>query len=123
SAGVGETALDRLPGDDPGKVNSIDTRKLLPLMKTPGLPLHKLARQLRVDVYGTAATVPHTQQPAYYDGLIGKFCLEGCVVAATKVPGTASISSSFPSGTPQSTAQPPYSCSIGIEVGKGHLEK
>jgi formylglycine-generating enzyme required for sulfatase activity len=78
SAGVGETALDRLPGDDPDKVNSIYTRKLLPLMKTTGLPLHELARQLRLEVYGIAATVPHTQQPAYYDGLIGKFCLAGC---------------------------------------------
>ena len=61
SAGVGETALDRLPGDDPDKVKSIYTRKLLPLMKPPALPLHKLARQLRLEVYDAAASVPHTQ--------------------------------------------------------------
>jgi hypothetical protein len=78
SAGVGETALDRLPGNDPDKVNSIYTRKLVPLMKTPGIPLHELARQLRLEVNGLAASVPHVQQPAYYDGLIGKFCLAGC---------------------------------------------
>jgi hypothetical protein len=28
SAGVGETALNRLPGDDPDKRNSVYTRKL-----------------------------------------------------------------------------------------------
>ena len=78
SAGAGETALDRLPVDDPDKINSVYTRKLLPLVKTPGLPLHELARQLRLEVHGLAAGVPHVQQPAYYDGLIGKFCLAGC---------------------------------------------
>ena len=54
SAGAGETALDRLPKDDPDKVNSIYTRKLLPLLKTPGLPLHELARQLRREVHDLA---------------------------------------------------------------------
>ena len=83
SAGAGETALDRLPKDDPDKVNSIYTRKLLPLMKTPGLPLHDLARQLRREVHDVAVAVPHVQQPAYYDGLIGQFCLAGCYVSAS----------------------------------------
>ena len=78
SAGASETALDRLPKDDPDKVNSVYTRKLLPLMKTPGLALHDLARQLRREVHDVAVAVPHVQQPAYYDGLIGKFCLAGC---------------------------------------------
>src|SRR5262245_1459687 len=66
SAGAGETALDRLPKSDPDGVNSIYTRRLLPLLKTPGLPLHELARQLRREVHDLAATVPHVQQPAYY---------------------------------------------------------
>jgi hypothetical protein len=81
STGAGEVALDRLPGSDPDKTNSIYTRKLLPLMRTPALPLHELARQLRFEVHNLAATVPHVQQPAYYDGLIGKFCLAGCAGA------------------------------------------
>ena len=92
SAGAGETALDRLPGDDPDKVNSVYTRKLLPLVKTPGLPLHELARQLRLEVHDLAAAVPHVQQPAYYDGLIGKFCLAGCdAVQSVAPPKIASL--------------------------------
>ena len=54
SAGAGEVALDRLPGNDPDKTNSVYTRKLLPLMKTAGLPLHELARQLRREVHDLA---------------------------------------------------------------------
>jgi hypothetical protein len=50
------------------QVNSIFTRKLLPLIGTKGLALHDLARQLRADVLQLASTVPHTQRPAYYDG-------------------------------------------------------
>jgi uncharacterized caspase-like protein len=82
SAGAGESALDRLPGDDPDKTNSIFTRKLLPLLGTKGMALHDLARQLRADVLQLASTVPHTQRPAYYDGVIGRYCLAGCEVPA-----------------------------------------
>jgi hypothetical protein len=78
SAGAGETALDRLPKDDPDHVNSVYTRRLLPLLKMPGLALPELAQQVRREVHDLAATVPHFQQPAYYDGLIGKYCLAGC---------------------------------------------
>ena len=78
SAGAGESALDRLPGNDPDPRNSIFTRKLLPLLATKGMALHDLARQLRADVLQLASTVPHQQRPAYYDGVIGKYCLAGC---------------------------------------------
>ena len=103
SAGAGETALDRLPGNDPDKSNSIYTRKLLPLMRTPGLPLHELARELRREVHNLAATVPHVQQPAYYDGLIGKFCLAGCesVTAASKPnPSSPAVVANVPTPKP-----------------------
>jgi formylglycine-generating enzyme required for sulfatase activity len=82
SAGAGESALDRLPGNDPDRENSIFARKLLPLLGTKGLALHDLARQLRADVLQLASTVPHTQRPAYYDGVIGRYCLAGCESAA-----------------------------------------
>jgi hypothetical protein len=66
SAGAGESALDRLPGNDPDAVNSIFTRRLVPLLGTKGLALHEMARQVRSDVIELAATVPHEQRPAYY---------------------------------------------------------
>lgn len=81
SAGAGETALDRLP-DDPDTINSVYTRKLLPLLQTPGLTLPDMARQVRSEVRDLAASVPHRQRPAYYDGLIGTFSLR---------PGTPAI--------------------------------
>ncbi|MEZ5851736.1 MAG: caspase family protein [Hyphomicrobiaceae bacterium] len=78
SAGAGQTALDRLPAGDTDSRNSVFTRKLLPLLKTQGLSLPELARRVRLEVSTLANTVPHLQTPAYYDGLIGQYCLAGC---------------------------------------------
>ena len=78
SAWAGQTALDRLAQNDPDPVNSIFTRKLLPLMHQKGLQLRDLAAEVRDQVHTLAATVPHPQTPAYYDGVLGKFCLAGC---------------------------------------------
>jgi hypothetical protein len=80
SAGAGQTALDRLPDNDSDKLNSVYTRKLLPLMRQPGLTLTDLAQRVRREVHDLAATVPHPQTPAYYDGLLLQtpFCLAGC---------------------------------------------
>jgi WD40 repeat protein len=80
SAWAGQTALDRLPPPmtDPDPVNSVYTRKLLPLMRQNGLQLRDLAAEVREQVHALAATVGHPQAPAYYDGLLGKFCLAGC---------------------------------------------
>ncbi len=78
SAGAGETALDRLPENDPDKVNSVYTRKLLALLKAPGLSLPEMAARVRSEVYELAKSVPHLQRPAYYDGVIGRYCVAGC---------------------------------------------
>ena len=80
SAWAGQTALDSLPPPmtDPDLVNSIYTRKLLPLMRKRNLQLRDLAAQVRDEVHALAATAHHPQTPAYYDGVIGKFCLGGC---------------------------------------------
>jgi sugar lactone lactonase YvrE len=88
SAWAGQLALDRLPAPmaDPDPLNSIFTRKLLPLMRQKGLQLRDLAAEVRQQVHHLAATVPHPQTPAYYDGLLGKFCLAGCDATATPAP-------------------------------------
>jgi hypothetical protein len=80
SAGAGQTALDRLPPPiaDPDPVDSVFTRKLLPLLRQKGIEITELAREVRKQVHALAATVSHAQTPAYYDGVLGKFCLAGC---------------------------------------------
>jgi formylglycine-generating enzyme required for sulfatase activity len=72
SAGIGQAALDRLSDqdDDP---NSVFTRRLLPLLDVPGLPIHEVARRVRIDVMDLAQTVGHDQRPAYYDEITGDF--------------------------------------------------
>lgn len=77
SAGTGETALDRLPGKRDDDPNSVYTRALLPLLSS-GIGLAEMARQLRQQVSESARTVGHLQRPAYYDGLIGRFCISQC---------------------------------------------
>ena len=76
SAGVGQTALDRLSNDDPNP-NSVFTRSLIPLMQKPGMSLVQAARAVRRDVQKLAATVPHDQRPAYYDEVTGDFFFAG----------------------------------------------
>ncbi|MEO1264440.1 MAG: caspase family protein [Pseudomonadota bacterium] len=77
SAAAGERALDRLPGTDRNP-NSVYTRTLLPLISTPGLTIADIAKRARQQVFETARQVNHTQRPAYYDGIIGRFCPAGC---------------------------------------------
>lgn len=72
SADVGEAALDRL-GDNDQNPNSIFTRTLIPLMKTPGIDLVDTAREARRQVRKLALSVSHSQTPAYYDAVLGDF--------------------------------------------------
>jgi uncharacterized caspase-like protein len=77
SAGTGEAALDRLSDADEDS-NSVYTRRLLPLITQPGLSLPDLAQEVRRQVRELAATVKHRQTPAYYDEVVGRFCLANC---------------------------------------------
>lgn len=74
SAGTGQMALDRLSDTDPNP-NSVFTRKLIPLLQTPGLSHVILAKRVQQQVSNLAATVRHIQQPAYYDQIIGEIVL------------------------------------------------
>lgn len=82
AAAQGAKALDRLSTEDP-EPNSVYTRRLLPLLRTPGLTLQDVSQQVRREVFELAkrARPPHVQLPAYYDQLIPTgepFCLAGC---------------------------------------------
>lgn len=76
SAGVGQTALDRLSDDDPHP-NSVFTRNLVPLIKKPGVSLTRTARTVRRQVQQLATKVAHNQRPAYYDEVTGDFFFAG----------------------------------------------
>jgi len=72
SAGIGQTALDRL-GDADKNPSSVYTRTLLPLIATPGLSLSDIAKKVRGRVRALALTAGNEQTPAYYDEVIGDF--------------------------------------------------
>lgn len=97
AAKAGETALDRLPGIDPDRVNSVFTRTLIPLLKTRNLSIQEMARTLRQKVRNLAATAKHAQNPAYYDGLFGTFCFAGCEALPNQLQTTITTGSIHPS--------------------------
>ena len=78
SAGIGQTALDRLSGNDP-EHNSVFTRVFAEQMKRPELHLGDLAVEVRERVAelalkatdGGGRPAPHEQTPAYYDQTLG----------------------------------------------------
>jgi caspase domain-containing protein len=78
SAGIGQTALDRLSGSDPAN-NSVFTRVLAEQIKRPELHLGDLAVEVRERVAELALKAtddsgqpaPHEQTPAYYDQTLG----------------------------------------------------
>jgi uncharacterized caspase-like protein len=83
SAGIGQTALDTLRPSDPDP-NSVFTRKLVPLLRTPGLSHVGLAKRVQQEVDALAATVRHAQQPAYYDQIVGEIVLQESVGAGAE---------------------------------------
>ncbi|QDZ01942.1 caspase family protein [Nitratireductor mangrovi] len=72
SAGTGQTALDKLQAGDPNP-NSVFTRKFMPILQTPGLPIVEVAKRTQVEVRTLAASVAHDQAPAYYDQIVGQY--------------------------------------------------
>jgi formylglycine-generating enzyme required for sulfatase activity len=86
AAGYGQTALDRLPGNDPVPT-SVFTRHLIPALRTPGLTQVEIAKRVQSEVDALARTVPHQQQPAYYDQIVGTIVLKPGAAPAATPPG------------------------------------
>jgi hypothetical protein len=74
SAGLGETALDRLSDADQDP-NSVFTRTLVPLLQDQNLSLVDLAKEMRTRVKTLAGTIGHKQTPSYYDEVDGDIFL------------------------------------------------
>ena len=89
SAGVGQTALDRL-GDGDRDPNSVFTRSLIPLLSKPGLPITQIARRVRQDVQELAGTISHDQRPAYYDDITADFMFVARAPEANTTPAATS---------------------------------
>jgi hypothetical protein len=106
SAGVGESALDRLSDGD-ANPNSVFTRSFLPLLEDPQNSLIAVAKQTRARVKDLASSVGQTQSPAYYDEIDGDlFLATGATVAA---PAPA------PSVPPRPLPVPPPTASASLE--------
>jgi hypothetical protein len=74
SAGLGQTALDRLSDKD-SNPNSVFTRTFVSLLNTPGVSLQQVAKDTQLQVRRLAQSVNHSQMPAYYDQILGQFTL------------------------------------------------
>jgi hypothetical protein len=77
SAAIGGISLDRLTPSDQSKY-SVFTRILLPLMERSDIDITSMARRVRTEVSQLTENIGQEQLPAYYDGIIGDFCLPGC---------------------------------------------
>ena len=83
AAEPGKVSLDRL-GPLDKHPNSVYTRSLLPLLEQTNLPIQDLAIKVKERVYALTEKVGYEQLSEYTDGLIGQFCLAGCVAKADK---------------------------------------
>ncbi len=72
SASRGQQALDRLLEKDPNP-NSVFTRELISRMKTPGVKIEDLMRDVQNSVEELAKSVKHEQRPAIYNETRGNF--------------------------------------------------
>ena len=81
AAGSRQKALDRLSNSDTAKY-SVFTRVLLPKLRQTNRPLQDIARDVKDEVRNLASTINHVQRPAYYDELLGDYCLSGTCRAA-----------------------------------------
>lgn len=117
SAGIGQSALDRLSPDDPAR-NSVFTRVFAEHLVRPGLHLGELAFEVRERVAALAKTardetgqpVAHIQTPAFYDQTLGgRIFLAGGAPAASDTFKSAAAAPVIPVAppSPPPVAPPP----------------
>lgn len=111
SAGVGQTALDRL-GDTDSEPTSVYTRVLASRLAQPGIKLRDLAASVRDNVEQMGKSVGHEQRPAYYDDLAEDFSLApGAIKTDVETPVQTFVQ------IPKSTEQPPADNSDEARLG------
>ena len=110
SAGIGQTALDRLSGNDTAH-NSVFTRIFAEQLKRPELHLGDLAVEVRERVAELALKAtdergqpaPHEQTPAYYDQTLGGRIYLAGPSSASRPPELAAMPVQPPATVPTTT--------------------
>ena len=106
SASRGQQALDRLLEKDPNP-NSVFTRELITRMKTPGVKIEDLMREVQNSVEELAKSVKHEQRPAIYNETRGNFYFYNDGVNMQASPAYTSPATARPQAMPQPAPQPP----------------
>jgi formylglycine-generating enzyme required for sulfatase activity len=118
SAGIGQTALDRLDAAD-GSPNSVFTRTLVPLLRQPGISHVAFAKRVQTEVRRLAASVRHQQQPAFYDQIDGEIVLKA-PPAPSAPPSSGAVPAAPPAVFPQTAVvvapgAPPVEPETGVK--------
>lgn len=111
SAGIGQTALDRL-NDSDTKSESVFTRTFVPLLLTPGLNHLQVAKGVQTKVSELARSVGHQQQPAFYDQVIGEVVFKPGNGTAPTVQSLPLSQPEAPPKTSPQTAPPAQQASL-----------
>jgi hypothetical protein len=106
SAGIGQTALDRL-NDSDSDPNSVFTRTLVPLLENPNLSLVTLAKEARGKVSSLASSIGHQQSPAYYDEIDGDLFLAKLGGSSAPTPAPVPIPPALVTPAPPAPIPPP----------------
>jgi caspase domain-containing protein/YARHG domain-containing protein len=109
SAGIGETALDRLANNDTNP-NSVFTRSFLPLLEDSSKSLVEVAKATRLQVKSLAAGLGHQQSPAYYDEVDGDLFLarlDGATPRPAPTLPPVVVATPAPAPVPPPPAPPP----------------
>jgi len=133
SAGIGQTALDRLGEDDPNP-NSVFTRVLAPALTQEGTSLIDVAYEVRDEVERLARSVGHEQTPGYYDQARGRdIYLAGrlddreiAVVPDPALAAHAASAATIPSADPCAGAEAHFRFAVdlnGREAFEDHLRR
>ncbi|MEI6549659.1 MAG: caspase family protein [Betaproteobacteria bacterium] len=106
SASRGQQALDRLLEKDPNP-NSVFTRELISRMKTPGVKIEDLMRDVQNSVEELAKSVKHEQRPAIYNETRGNFYFYNYGVNLQASPAYTAPVTAMPSPAPAPTPLSP----------------
>jgi hypothetical protein len=130
SAGIGQTALDRLGSNDTAH-NSVFTRIFVEQLKRPELHLGDLAVEVRERVAALALTasdeggqpVPHEQTPAYYDQTLGgRIYLSAPPSSERPMAGMLIKPPAKPAVAERATMRPPRPAAAGESCARNGFE-